>query len=188
MINLTAMHNQRFFSYLTLFSFFMILLVTADNYLLMFLAWEGIGVVSYLLINFWFTRIAATKAAVLALTQNRVGDTLLTLGMFSILWAVGNLDYSTVFSIIPYMNETVTTIIALLLLGGASAKSAQLFLNTWLPHSMEGQKPLRVKGLFYFTITLYFISIYLNSMSIELIEYINYVNQYFITSEEPILF
>lgn len=132
------MHNQRFFSYLTLFSFFMILLVTADNYLLMFLAWEGIGVVSYLLINFWFTRIAATKAAVLALTQNRVGDTLLTLGLFGMLWAVGNLDYSTVFSIIPYMNETVTTIIALLLLGGASAKSAQLFLNTWLPHSMEG--------------------------------------------------
>lgn len=131
-------HNQRFFSYLTLFSFFMILLVTADNYLLMFLAWEGIGVVSYLLINFWFTRIAATKAAVLALTQNRVGDTLLTLGLFGMLWAVGNLDYSTVFSIIPYMNETVTTIIALLLLGGASAKSAQLFLNTWLPHSMEG--------------------------------------------------
>lgn len=131
-------HNQRFFSYLTLFSFFMILLVTADNYLLMFLAWEGIGVVSYLLINFWFTRIAATKAAVLALTQNRVGDTLLTLGLFGILWAVGNLDYSTVFSIIPYMNETSTTIIALLLLGGASAKSAQLFLNTWLPHSMEG--------------------------------------------------
>lgn len=132
------MHNQRFFSYLTLFSFFMILLVTADNYLLMFLAWEGIGVVSYLLINFWFTRIAATKAAVLALTQNRVGDTLLTLGLFGMLWAVGNLDYSTVFSIIPYMNETITTIIALLLLGGASAKSAQLFLNTWLPHSMEG--------------------------------------------------
>jgi NADH-ubiquinone oxidoreductase chain 5 len=138
MINLTAMHNQRFFSYLTLFSFCMILLVTADNYLLMFLAWEGIGVVSYLLINFWFTRIAATKAAVLALTQNRVGDTLLTLGLFGILWTVGNLDYSTVFSIIPYMNETSTTIIALLLLGGASAKSAQLFLNTWLPHSMEG--------------------------------------------------
>lgn len=131
-------HQQRFFSYLTLFSFFMILLVTADNYLLMFLAWEGIGVVSYLLINFWYTRIAATKSAVLALTQNRVGDTLLTLGMFGILWTVGNLDYSTVFSVIPYINETATTIIALLLLGGASAKSAQLFLNTWLPFSMEG--------------------------------------------------
>ena len=159
MINLAKMHKQRFFSYLTLFSFFMILLVTADNYLLMFLAWEGIGVVSYLLINFWFTRIAATKAAVLALTQNRVGDTLLTLGLFGMLWAVGNLDYSTVFSIMPYMNETVTTIIALLLLGGASAKSAQLFLNTWLPHSMEGfmNNLYRLYNQFIFYFILYII-------------------------------
>lgn len=161
-------HNQRFFSYLTLFSFFMILLVTADNYLLMFLAWEGIGVVSYLLINFWFTRIAATKAAVLALTQNRVGDTLLTLGLFSMLWAVGNLDYSTVFSIIPYMNETVTTIIALLLLGGASAKSAQLFLNTWLPHSMEGPTP--VSSLLH-AATLVVAGIYLLVRSSPILEY-----------------
>lgn len=161
-------HNQRFFSYLTLFSFFMILLVTADNYLLMFLAWEGIGVVSYLLINFWFTRIAATKAAVLALTQNRVGDTLLTLGLFGILWAVGNLDYSTVFSIIPYMNETVTTIIALLLLGGASAKSAQLFLNTWLPHSMEGPTP--VSSLLH-AATLVVAGIYLLVRSSPILEY-----------------
>lgn len=161
-------HNQRFFSYLTLFSFFMILLVTADNYLLMFLAWEGIGVVSYLLINFWFTRIAATKAAVLALTQNRVGDTLLTLGLFSMIWAVGNLDYSTVFSIIPYMNETVTTIIALLLLGGASAKSAQLFLNTWLPHSMEGPTP--VSSLLH-AATLVVAGIYLLVRSSPILEY-----------------
>jgi len=161
-------HNQRFFSYLTLFSFFMILLVTADNYLLMFLAWEGIGIVSYLLINFWFTRIAATKAAVLALTQNRVGDTLLTLGLFGMLWAVGNLDYSTVFSIIPYMNETVTTIIALLLLGGASAKSAQLFLNTWLPHSMEGPTP--VSSLLH-AATLVVAGIYLLVRSSPILEY-----------------
>lgn len=161
-------HNQRFFSYLTLFSFFMILLVTADNYLLMFLAWEGIGVVSYLLINFWFTRIAATKAAVLALTQNRVGDTLLTLGLFGMLWAVGNLDYSTVFSIIPYMNETSTTIIALLLLGGASAKSAQLFLNTWLPHSMEGPTP--VSSLLH-AATLVVAGVYLLVRSSPILEY-----------------
>jgi len=131
-------HNQRFFSYLTLFSFFMILLVTADNYLLMFLAWEGVGVVSFLLINFWFTRIAATKAAMLAFTQNRVGDTLLSLGLFGILWVFGNLDFASVFSLAPFINESAITIISLLLLGGASAKSAQLLLNTWLPHSMEG--------------------------------------------------
>lgn len=97
-----------------------------------------VGIVSFLLINFWFTRIAATKAAVLALTQNRVGDTLLTLGLLGIFWLFGNLDYATVFSIAPYMNETVITIVSLLLLGGAAAKSAQLLLNTWLPHSMEG--------------------------------------------------
>jgi NADH-ubiquinone oxidoreductase chain 5 len=161
-------HNQRFFSYLTLFSFFMILLVTADNYLLMFLAWEGIGVVSYLLINFWFTRIAATKAAVLALTQNRVGDTLLTLGLFGILWSVGNLDYSTVFTTIPYINETITTIIALFLLGGASAKSAQLFLNTWLPHSMEGPTP--VSSLLH-AATLVVAGIYLLVRSSPILEY-----------------
>ena len=150
-------HPQRFFSYLTLFTFFMILLVTADNYLLMFLAWEGVGVVSFLLINFWFTRIAATKAAVLALTQNRVGDTLLTLGLFGIFWLFGNLDFATVFSMAPYLNETVITIIALLLFGGASAKSAQLLLNTWLPHSMEGLYTLQL-NLLFLIITLYFIN------------------------------
>jgi NADH-ubiquinone oxidoreductase chain 5 len=132
-------HQQRFFSYLSLFTFFMIVLVTGDNYLILFLGWEGIGVVSYLLINFWYTRIAANKAAVLALTQNRVGDTLFSLGLFGMFWIFGNLDYATVFSIVPYMNETALTIIALLLLGGACAKSAQLFTN-WLPWSMEGLK------------------------------------------------
>jgi NADH-ubiquinone oxidoreductase chain 5 len=161
-------HKQRFFSYLTLFSFFMILLVTADNYLLMFLAWEGVGVVSYLLINFWFTRIAATKAAVLALTQNRVGDTLLTLGLFGIFWLFGNLDYSTVFSVAPYMNETAITIIALLLLGGASAKSAQLILNTWLPWSMEGPTP--VSSLLH-AATLVVCGIYLLVRSSPLLEW-----------------
>jgi NADH-ubiquinone oxidoreductase chain 5 len=161
-------HPQRFFSYLTLFSFFMILLVTADNYLLMFLAWEGVGVVSFLLINFWFTRIAAGKAAVLALTQNRVGDTLLTLGLFGIFWLFGNLDYVTVFSIAPYMNETVITIIALLLLGGASAKSAQLLLNTWLPHSMEGPTP--VSSLLH-AATLVVCGIYLLVRSSPLLEW-----------------
>ena len=163
-------HGQRFFSYLTLFSFFMILLVTADNYLLMFLAWEGVGVVSFLLINFWFTRIAAGKAAVLALTQNRVGDTLLTLGLFGIFWLFGNLDYATVFSIAPYMNETVITIIALLLLGGASAKSAQLLLNTWLPHSMEGSAQYDYKNKLSYVFYIFIIFFILNSLAL-LIDY-----------------
>jgi NADH:ubiquinone oxidoreductase subunit 5 (subunit L)/multisubunit Na+/H+ antiporter MnhA subunit len=73
MINLSAMHNQRFFSYLSLFTFFMLFLVSGGNYFVMFIGWEGIGIVSYLLINFWFTRIQANKAAILALTMNRVG-------------------------------------------------------------------------------------------------------------------
>lgn len=157
-------HVQRFFSYLTLFSFFMILLVAADNYLLMFLAWEGVGVVSFLLINFWFTRVAATKAAVLALTQNRVGDTLLTLGLFAVFWFAGNLDYASVFAIAPYVNETIITIVALLLLGGAAAKSAQLLLNTWLPHSMEGYRFSGDKQFitkYYLQIIVIFIMIYL---------------------------
>lgn len=176
-------HGQRFFSYLTLFSFFMILLVTADNYLLMFLAWEGVGVVSFLLINFWFTRIAAGKAAVLALTQNRVGDTLLTLGLFGIFWLFGNLDYATVFSIAPYMNETVITIIALLLLGGASAKSAQLLLNTWLPHSMEGK--LWLKSVIYET-SFIFIFIIINSLDL-LIDYFDYNSNFTLLTTLPVL-
>lgn len=96
-----------------------------------------IGVVSYLLINFWYTRIAANKSGILALTQNRVGDALFSLGLFSIFWVFGNLDYSTIFSLVPYINEVSLTIISFLLLGGAIAKSAQLG-TTWLPWSMEG--------------------------------------------------
>ncbi len=114
-------HNQRFFSYLSLFTFFMIVLVTGDNYLVLFLGWEGIGVVSYLLINFWYTRIAANKSGILALTQNRVGDALFSLGLFSIFWVFGNLDYSTIFSLVPYINEVSLTIISFLLLTPVSA-------------------------------------------------------------------
>ena len=132
------MHNPRFFSYLSLFTFFMIILVTGNSYLTLFVGWEGIGIASYLLINFWYTRIQATKAAILALTMNRVGDMSLTIGFFAILSIIGNLDYASIASIIPYLNENAISIIAFLLLIGACAKSAQLFLFTWLPHSMEG--------------------------------------------------
>lgn len=160
-------HQQRFFSYLSLFTFFMIVLVTGENYLVLFLGWEGIGVASYLLINFWFTRIAANKAAILALTQNRVGDALFSIGLFSIFWTFGNLDYATVFSIAPYMNETVLTIISLLLLGGAMAKSAQLLTN-WLPSSMEGPTP--VSALLH-AATLVTAGVYLLVRSSPLLEY-----------------
>ena len=83
-------HNQRFFSYLSLFTFMMIILVTANNFLLMFVGWEGVGICSYLLVSFWFTRIAANQSSMSALLTNRVGDCFLTIGMFAILWSFGN--------------------------------------------------------------------------------------------------
>nr|YP_010955425.1 NADH dehydrogenase subunit 5 [Butyriboletus hainanensis]WMX20515.1 NADH dehydrogenase subunit 5 [Butyriboletus hainanensis] len=135
-------HNQRFFSYLSLFTFFMLLLVSGANYFLMFIGWEGIGVVSYLLINYYFTRIQANKAAILALTMNRVGDMGLSIGFFALFALFGSVDYSTIFSLAPFMNETAITIISLLLLMGAMAKSAQIPLHSWLPGSMEAPTPV----------------------------------------------
>ena len=99
-----------------------------------------IGVVSYLLINFWFTRLQANKAAILAFTMNRVGDMGLSIGFFAIFSLFGSIDYATVFRLSSYMNETAITIIGLLLLSGAMAKSAQIPLHSWLPGSMEGRK------------------------------------------------
>jgi NADH-ubiquinone oxidoreductase chain 5 len=135
-------HNQRFFSYLSLFTFFMLVLVSGANFFVMFIGWEGIGVVSYLLINFWFTRIQANKAAILAFTMNRVGDMGLSIGFFALFALFGSLDFTTVFSLVPLMNETGITIIGILLLMGAMAKSAQIPLHSWLPGSMEGPTPV----------------------------------------------
>ncbi len=135
-------HNQRFFAYLSLFTFFMLLLVSGANYFVMFIGWEGIGVVSYLLINYYFTRIQANKAAILALTMNRVGDMGLSIGFFALFALFGSVDYSTIFSLAPFMNETAITIISLLLLMGAMAKSAQIPLHSWLPGSMEAPTPV----------------------------------------------
>ena len=135
-------HNQRFFSYLSLFTWFMILLVTANNFLLMFVGWEGVGVCSYLLVSFWFTRIAANQSSISAFLTNRVGDCFLTIGMFAILWSFGNLDYSTVFSLSPYISENIVTLIGVCLLIGAMAKSSQVGLHVWLPMAMEGPTPV----------------------------------------------
>jgi NADH-ubiquinone oxidoreductase chain 5 len=106
------------------------------------LMWEGIGIVSYLLINFYFTRIQSNKAAILALTMNRVGDMGLSIGFFALFAMFGSLDYSIIFSIVPLMNETAITIISLLIFMGAMAKSAQLGLHSWLPGSMEAPTPV----------------------------------------------
>lgn len=97
--------------------------------------WEGIGISSYLLINFWFTRIQANKSGIKALVVNRVGDMFLSVAFFAIFFVFGNVDYATVFSVAPYINESVITIIGILLLLAAMGKSAQIGLHTWLPDS-----------------------------------------------------
>jgi NADH-ubiquinone oxidoreductase chain 5 len=161
-------HNQRFFSYLSLFTFMMIILVTGNNYLIMFVGWEGVGVCSYLLVNFWFTRIAANQSSLSALLTNRVGDCLLTVGMFAILWSFGNIDYSTVFALAPYYNENIITIIGICLLIGATAKSSQVGLHIWLPQAMEGPTP--VSALIH-AATMVTAGVYLLMRSSPLIEY-----------------
>ncbi|KAG2217689.1 hypothetical protein INT45_000661 [Circinella minor] len=135
-------HNQRFFAYLSMFTFFMLMLVTGDNYLVMFIGWEGVGISSYLLINFWFTRLQANKAAIKALVMNRVGDWGFSIGLWAIFWTFGNLDFTTVFSLAPFINEELITIISICLLIAAMGKSAQIGLHTWLPDAMEGPTPV----------------------------------------------
>ena len=164
----TDPHNQRFFSYLSLFTFMMVILVTANNYLLMFVGWEGVGVCSYLLVCFWFTRIAANQSSLSAFLTNRVGDCFLTIGMFGIIWSFGNLDYATVFSLAPYMNENVVTLIGICLLIGAMAKSSQVGLHVWLPMAMEGPTP--VSALIH-AATMVTAGVYLLMRSSPLIEY-----------------
>ena len=163
-------HNQRFFSYLSLFTFMMIILVTSDNFLLMFVGWEGVGVCSYLLVSFWYTRIAANQSSVSAFLTNRVGDCFLTIGMFSMLWSFGNIDYSTVFSIAPIINHNSLTLIGICLLIGAMAKSSQVGLHVWLPMAMEGPTP--VSALIH-AATMVTAGVYLLIRSSPLIEYSN---------------
>ena len=161
-------HNQRFFSYLSLFTFMMIILVTSNNFLLMFVGWEGVGICSYLLVSFWFTRIAANQSSMSALLTNRVGDTYLTIGMFAILWSFGNVDYATVFSLAPFVNENIVTIIGICLLIGAMAKSSQVGLHVWLPMAMEGPTP--VSALIH-AATMVTAGVYLLMRTSPLIEY-----------------
>nr|QWK44314.1 NADH dehydrogenase subunit 5 [Hedophyllum nigripes] len=145
-------HLPRFMSYLSLFTFFMLILVTADNFVQMFVGWEGVGLCSYLLINFWFTRIQANKAAIKAMLVNRVGDFGLALGIFGIFICFGAVDYATVFALAPQLSTFSLTffnvefgalnLIGILLFVGAVGKSAQLGLHTWLPDAMEGPTPV----------------------------------------------
>lgn len=145
-------HQTRFMSYLSLFTFFMLFLVSSGNYLQLFLGWEGVGLASYLLINFWFTRLQANKSALKAVFVNRFGDFFLGMALVLILVVFKTLDFSIIFSSIHFFNDlTVTllnfeinivTIISLFLFLGAVGKSAQLGLHTWLPDAMEGPTPV----------------------------------------------
>ena len=137
----------RFFSYLNLFMFFMLTLVLANNYLLMFVGWEGVGLASYLLIGFWFVKDSAASAGKKAFIVNRIGDFGFLIGLFLLIKHFGTLNFAQVFPQVAKLNpETagagLLTSIALLLMVGAAGKSAQIPLYVWLPDAMEGPTPV----------------------------------------------
>ena len=132
----------RFFGYMNLFVFFMLTLVLANNFLLLYLGWEGVGLCSYLLIGFWFERKAAADAAKKAFITTRIGDSAMLIGIIYVWLHFGSLDFDTVFKGAPGLPGGVATIMALLLFAGAVGKSAQLPLHVWLPDAMEGPTPV----------------------------------------------
>ena len=137
----------RFFTYLNLFMFFMLTLILANNYLLMFIGWEGVGLASYLLIGFWFTKDSAASAGKKAFIVNRIGDFGFLIGLFLIIQHFGSLNFTEVFSKVqPLPAETsgagLLTAIGILLMVGACGKSAQIPLYVWLPDAMEGPTPV----------------------------------------------
>jgi NADH-quinone oxidoreductase subunit L len=145
-------HTPRFFSFLSLFTFAMLMLVTADNLLQLFFGWEGVGLASYLLIGFWYDRPSANAAAIKAFIVNRVGDFGFALGVFGLYAVFGTLDFTRIFMQAPmvagqtfafagYEADILTTLCILLFIG-ACGKSAQIGLHTWLPDAMEGPTPV----------------------------------------------
>jgi len=145
-------HQPRFFAYLSLFTFAMLALVTADNFIQLFFGWEGVGLASYLLIGFWYKKPSANAAAIKAFVVNRVGDFGLILGIATLFLTIGSVDFDTVFAAIPEIADKsfnfvgydvpVVTTACLLLFMGAMGKSAQFLLHTWLPDAMEGPTPV----------------------------------------------
>jgi NADH-quinone oxidoreductase subunit L len=144
--------RPRFFAYLSLFTFAMLALVTADDFVQLFFGWEGVGLASYLLIGFWYQKPSANAAAIKAFVVNRVGDFGFALGIFAVFALFGSVQYDTVFASAPdKVGETMRflswdvdalTLICLLLFMGAMGKSAQFLLHTWLPDAMEGPTPV----------------------------------------------
>jgi NADH-quinone oxidoreductase subunit L len=145
-------HQQRFTSYLSLFTFCMLMLVTADNFLQLFFGWEGVGLCSYLLIGFWFKKSSANAAAIKAFLVNRVGDLGFALGIFLVYQVFGSIEFNSVFADASHFAQLNTkvfgygfhalTAICLLLFIGCMGKSAQIGLHTWLPDAMEGPTPV----------------------------------------------
>ena len=145
-------NRPRFMAYLSLFTFAMLMLVTADNLVQLFFGWEGVGLASYLLIGFWYQRPSANAAAIKAFVVNRVGDFGFALGIFAIFSLVNSTDFETIFAAAPSLtgktinffgwNADALTLTCLLLFMGAMGKSAQFLLHTWLPDAMEGPTPV----------------------------------------------
>nr|YP_010394791.1 NADH dehydrogenase subunit 5 [Phytophthora versiformis]DAZ89228.1 TPA_asm: NADH dehydrogenase subunit 5 [Phytophthora versiformis] len=145
-------HLSRFMSYLSLFTFFMIILVTGDNFIQMFVGWEGVGFCSYLLINFWFTRLQANKAAIKAMLVNRISDLILLLGVLTIFYNIRTIEYFSTFAAISIVKNfkfiffnyilSIIDVACILIFIGAMGKSAQIFLHLWLPDAMEGPTPV----------------------------------------------
>ena len=148
----TESYRPRFFAYLSLFTFAMLMLVTADNLAQMFFGWEGVGLASYLLIGFYYRKPSANGAAIKAFVVNRVGDFGFALGIFALFFLTDSIRFDDIFAAAPELAETQLTflwtewnaanLIAFLLFIGAMGKSAQLFLHTWLPDAMEGPTPV----------------------------------------------
>jgi NADH-quinone oxidoreductase subunit L len=145
-------YTPRFFSYLSFFTFAMLMLVTADNLVQLFFGWEGVGLASYLLIGFWFQKPEANAAAIKAFIVNRVGDFGFALGIFAVFYLTGAVDFDTIFAQAPSLvgknmhflswDFDALTVVCLLLFMGAMGKSAQFGLHTWLPDAMEGPTPV----------------------------------------------
>jgi NADH-quinone oxidoreductase subunit L len=145
-------YRPRFFGYLSMFTFAMLMLVTADNLVQLFFGWEGVGLASYLLIGFWYHKPEANAAAIKAFVVNRIGDFGFALGIFALFAMVGNVDLDTIFAQAPSLvgktihlfawNVDALTLICLWLFMGAMGKSAQFLLHTWLPDAMEGPTPV----------------------------------------------
>lgn len=182
-------HQPRFMSYLSFFTFFMLLLISSNNLLLLFVGWEGIGICSFLLINFWYTRLQANKAALKAMFLNKIGDLTLLTGIVMLLYIYGSLNYFLLHNVMYYVQYTFAFntnhyIVGIMLVIAAVGKSAQIGLHLWLPDAMEGPTPvsslihaatlvtagifllLRISFLLEYTPSVLIIILFLSSLTI----------------------